>query len=463
MRRAMYKNSRFIRRKLLLLAGGFVVPFAHALELELPIALVDAGYLAYGVAPFGYHVAEHRYDGHPGIDIEFMPGRKVRAAHAGAFRYTVDSHDPSLKTVTIEFQEEGINYQLFYTNIGSLEEGIDNGVEVASGQIFGTPGEVVRNLGSAGSFTYAMTHFQLADNRSSYGLSNFSAISPEPYFDAESRQVLAQIWEKSQYHQMICEPYFSTSRGVSPNPTIIRRWIAEAGSAATDIEFSCDFSLSDPNNSYQYRLISGMNTTLEAGAVVVTASVGGVSEIDLYPEGASPRLGALYVKDGTMDLAYSEPGGSRPVDLTNAMHYSSESAASCANATDAVCFKGNAAPYMSGDRLNLSLEIDWTKLSDAPLSDTSFIANLWLALQLPSGEILFRHADEQWSQEPQPFWEGISELDSGIAIIDTLVPPDSGPAGFIFYALLTASTPGDEDLAVLPLSNLASTLIYLAP
>lgn len=454
----MKTSRRVILPLSLMLAGALSVQTSLALELELPIDLSDAGYLAYGVAPYGYHVAEHRYDGHPGIDIEFIPGRKVRAAHGGIFRYTVDSHDPALKSVTIEFKDNGINYQTFYTNIATLEPGIDNGVSVATGQIFGTPGSIVRNLGSAGSFTYAMTHFQLADNRVSYGLSNFSAVSPEPYFSTSARTALAQIWQQSQYHQMICEPFFSSSRGVNPYPTIIRRWRPVAGTATIEIEFICDFSSSDPNKSYRYRLIDTADNTIETGTAVVTAVVAGTSSLDLIPAAASARLGLIHVKDGAMELSYSVPGGSRPMDLSAATHYTTDAAASCASLGDMLCFKGNTAPYSAGDALTLSVSIDWTK-PGGPVAS----ANLWLALQLSSGDVLFRHNDDKWYSEPELYLSGINGLTSSVAIIDIPVPPGLSPGNFIFYALLTGNVPGVSDLNQAPLSNLASTLVYLAP
>ena len=37
---------------------------------------------------------------------------------------------------------------------------------------------------------------------------------------ATAKANLATIWQKMQYHQMICEPYLTTSRGMTPYPVV---------------------------------------------------------------------------------------------------------------------------------------------------------------------------------------------------------------------------------------------------
>lgn len=85
---------------------GLLAGSTMALELELPLDPVDAGSSLLRVAGFGYHVAEHRLDGHPGLDFEYRLGAKVRAAHAGRLNYFADAYDPSKITVQIEFSAD---------------------------------------------------------------------------------------------------------------------------------------------------------------------------------------------------------------------------------------------------------------------------------------------------------------------------------------------------------------------
>jgi hypothetical protein len=437
---------------------GLIAQCAYALELELPVDINDVGYLAFGVAPYGYHVAEHRYDGHPGFDFEFIPGRKVRAAHGGTFRYTSDVRDPNLKTVTIEFQENGNNYQTFYTNIQSLEPGIDNNVAVITGQVFGTPASVVRNLGNAGSFTYGMTHFQLADNRVRYGLSNVSALSPEPYFSPSARQTLAQIWQNSQYSQMICEPFLSAPRGDLPNPYISRRWQRDAGTHAEIVEFLCDYNQNDPNTAYQYRLLDSSGNTLETGTVFVSPVPAGISLLDLQPTNGNKRLGLVYVKDGSMQLDYSAPGGSRPTNIFTASHYSTTAALNCASKTDSLCFSGNSSPYRSGDLLDIRIAIEAGKLAAGVTS-----ADLWVGIVLPSGEMLFARSDKNWLADPQPILKNLSLVDVTVPVLSIVIPADLGAGNYMLYAALNQSGKGIDNLTLTLASNIARGLIYIAP
>lgn len=436
---------------------GLGASFSHALELELPIAIEDVGYLAYGVAPYGYHVAEHRHDGHPGLDLEFIPGRKVRAAHGGSLRYTTDVRDPTLKTVTIEFKNNGINYQTFYTNIASLEPDIDNNATVVTGQTFGTPAAVVRSLGSAGSITYAMTHFQLADNRVSYGLSNASAISPEPYFSAIARQTLAAIWQKSQYSQMICEPYLSSARGDLPYPTISRRWLRDSGNHGPVIEFICDYNDNNPNTAYQYRLLGEDGAILETGNAVVSPVPAGISLVDLQPTNTSKRLGVMFVKDGSMQLDYSSPGGIRPANLSNASNYSSSGAVSCANPSDGICFSGNQSPYRTGELLDIGVALDWNKLV------TNTTVDLWVALVLPTGTMFFAQADGSWQGNPLPFVQNLSATVRARPILTTIIPGNLSSGNYTMYAVLNQSGKAIDDSSAPLASNIARALIYIAP
>src|SRR5688572_27577948 len=50
------------------------------LTIGMPIDAADVATTAFGLAPFGYHGADHAEDGHPGWDVEYRIGGVVRAA-----------------------------------------------------------------------------------------------------------------------------------------------------------------------------------------------------------------------------------------------------------------------------------------------------------------------------------------------------------------------------------------------
>lgn len=427
---------------------------ADAVELELPIDPADFGFQAYGVAPFGYHIAEHRYDGHPGLDFEYKPGAKIRAAHGGSFRYTADGRDATLKTVTIEWQENGVNYQTFYTNVSALEAGLTNGSTVTTGQVFGTAGSVTGYVGGSSPVTYAMTHFQFNDNRVTYGLTNAGALSPETYFSATAKASLATAWQKMQYAQMVCEPFLSTSRGMTPYPVVTRRWQRRSGSLAETIEFTCDFSLT--SNAYRYRLLNAAGVATESGTASLTAVVGGTSSIDLTNSSGGMRRGVLTVKDDLMQLDYAAVGATRPANLSAATSYSTTVASVCAKSTDAVCFSGNTSPYRSGDKLTLGITVDLSKTTSAGTG-----GDLWLGVVPPGGSLLYLHPDGQLRSEAKA-WKTAAQVTADNPVFEGLtLPAGIAKGGYAIYAALNPAGKALTPEALL--SNIAETQIHIAP
>lgn len=430
-----------------------VSPPASSLELELPIAASDIGYSAYGVAPFGYHIADHRQDGHPGLDFEFVPGSKVRAAHGGTLRYHADSRDPTLKSVAIEFSENGVGYQTFYTNIASLEPGIGNGTTVATGQVFGTPATITGRMYGR-TVTYAMTHFQLNDHRVTYGLTNPGALSPASYFTPAARAVLASAWQKTQYDQMVCEPFLSSSRGMIPFPVVTRRWLLRDGAHANTIEFTCDYA-STANNYIGYRFLDAQGNVFESGTANISPVTGGTSSIDFTVATGGNRRGLISVKDAAMQIAYAAPGAIRPIDLAAASTYATTHATVCMLASDALCFFGNTAPYRAGDLLTLGLELDATRLSGGGGGD------LWVALQLPGGSLVFLHPDGQWRAEGKAYASNVSGTQSWMIFDGLTLPPGLAAGYYLVHAALNPAGTALNTNALL--GNLASTHLYLLP
>src|SRR6188474_548669 len=95
------------------------------LAVALPIDASDYATAAFGIAPFGYHGADHALDGHSGWDIEYRAGGIVRAAAAG----TVDDVFPDLRTpgrftVQLEHLVGAHYYRTIYTNLASVNADI---------------------------------------------------------------------------------------------------------------------------------------------------------------------------------------------------------------------------------------------------------------------------------------------------------------------------------------------------
>lgn len=428
---------------------------SEAFELELPIRLEDVGYKMFGVAPFGYHVAEHRYDGHPGLDFEYIPGSKIMAAIGGTVQVFTDSYASDKKTLQINFSENGKNYRLVHTNLSALEPGIDTGTKVTTGQVLGTAGSQTATQGGGIQVTYAMTHFQVDDFSFSYGLTNSNAVTPERYFSAAAKATLEQIWAKSAYHQMICEPFLSNPRWLIGNPTLLRSWTQKSGGYAGRVDFVCDYT---KTGIYGYTLYDAAGNMSETGTATVTAAAASNSAIDLTGSAGPVRKGVISVKDNKMLLAYSEPGGVRPADLLSASEYSTEkSAAACATANDAVCVFGNSSPFHSGDAMTVSIVLNWEKLTKAATQ-----ADLWVAVQFSNGQIFFRNdTPSGWAETAGPYKQGITSAAKQVAVIDSLAVTGNMTGSYTLYAVMGTVGKSLDELKDALLSNLAVSVLYI--
>ena len=136
------------------------------LALAMPIEPGDAANTVFGIAPFGYHGADHAADGHPGWDIEYRIGGIVRAAAAGTVENVVpDPLTAGRFTVQIEHLVGTHHYRTIYTNLASVNADIAAQEVVRAGQPLGTAGTLTlfRTEPPRGTVSYAMTHFQLDD------------------------------------------------------------------------------------------------------------------------------------------------------------------------------------------------------------------------------------------------------------------------------------------------------------
>jgi hypothetical protein len=426
---------------------------AGAFELDLPVRMNDVGYRMFGVAPFGYHVAEHRHDGHPGLDFEYLPGAKVYAAIGGSVQVFTDSNTPDRQTLQINFSENGRNYRLVHTNLSALEPGVVNGGTVTRAQALGTAGSQTQVQAGGVPVTYAMTHFQLDDFSFSHGLTNTSAVSPVSYFTAAAQADLAAIWSRSAYRQMVCEPYLSNPRGLLSKPTVIRTWTRINGTLANRIDFRCDFG---DNEITGYTFYDASGRVLETGTAVITPVTAGTSAVDLTGAGGT-RRGVLFAKDTVLRIAYAAPGGSRPADFSAASGYATGGpATNCAFGTDAVCFAGERSPYRPGDTLEADVALDWSKLTRSRDA-----ADLWVALQLPAGGVLFLDGAGNWSAAASVHRTGVSGSTERVTVIAPF-PVTAALAGtYTLYAVLMESGSTLGQLESARLSNIASGVFYL--
>lgn len=427
---------------------------AAAFELELPIRMEDVGYRMFGVAPYGYHVAEHRYDGHPGLDFEYIPGAKVYAASGGSVQVFTDSYAPDKQTLQLNFSENGKNYRLVYTNLSALEPGVTHGATVIRGQMLGTAGSQTQNQAGGVPVTYAMTHFQLDDFSFSHGLTNSSAVSPVSYFSAAAQADLAAIWSQSAYRQMVCEPYLTNPRGLLGKPTVIRTWMRTTGALANRIDFSCDFSDSGATG---YTLYDANGNALEAGTAALTPVTAGTTTVDLS-SASGVRQGIVFAKDTLLRIAYSAPGGDRPADFTTASEYATAGAATnCAANTDAVCITGDRSPFRPGDSLGVSIAQDWGKLTRSRVT-----GDLWVALQMPDGALLFLDGNGNWTPAASRY-RNLSAGTTSVAIFQPFAVTAAMAGTYTLYAVLMEEGSALAQLDTARISNIASAVFYLVP
>lgn len=444
------------------IAVGLLAARAVALELELPLDPADAGSNFLRVAGFGYHVAEHRFDGHPGLDFEYKLGAKVRAAHAGRLTFFSDAHDSSKTTVQIEFSADGKNWRNVYTNLSALEPGLVKGSQVSTGQAIGTAGSVNFRSGNT-TLSYAMTHFQLDDlsGALNYGLSNQTALSPVPYFSAQARAAFATLVDRVTYQQQLCEPFMSTPRGLLAYPSLSRTWRLSQGGHSARIDFTCNHA--SGQSSYDYALFGADDTLLERGSVSADTAASDLPKITFTLSTGGTRLGVYQVNanTGTLSLDYSAPGGSRPANFNSASRYGTDpGATACATVSDALCLVGEASPYRDGQSITLNLAVQRDRLPGTPAN-----VDLWVALAAPNGALWF-FTPSGLSAAPA-VWRGGLALNSGQSTVVPLladVPVSATLAGqFTFFGLVAPVGTAPERLIDDKLGNLMAVTTAIQP
>ena len=285
------------------------------LALALPIDAADLAVTAFGLAPFGYHGADHAEDGHPGWDIEYRIGGIVRAAAAGTVQsVAADALMPGRLTVQLAHVVGAHHYRTIYTNLTTVSPGIAANEVVRVGQSLGTAGTISGTFGTT-SITYAMTHFQLDDFEYYREMSNPNAVSPEPFLAADASTLFNRAWSTAAYVHELVESYPTNPRVLSFPAS--RTWRRAGGDGPAGIRFS---RTSARSSDYDYALLAESGTVIETGTVVLAPPTRPFSSIALVSATAQ-RLGIYEIVSNEMRLSLAVPGAARPADLGAASVY----------------------------------------------------------------------------------------------------------------------------------------------
>jgi len=223
---------------------------------------------------------------------------------------------------------------------------------------------------------------------------------------------------------------------------------------ANRIDFRCDYSDSGTTG---YTLYDAGGNVLETGTATLNPVTAGTTTIDLSSTGGL-RLGIIYVKDALLRIAYSAAGGARPANFTAASEYiTAGAAANCAANTDAVCINGDRSPFRPGDSLGATIVLDWSKLTRSRVT-----GDLWVALQMPNGALLFLDANGNWSNAASRY-KNISTGTTDVAIIQPFTVTAALAGNYTIYAILMEDGSTLAQLDTARISNLASTVFYLVP
>ena len=280
------------------------------LSLAMPIDGADLAATAFGLAPFGYHGADHALDGHPGWDIEYRLGGVVRAAAAGTVERVVA--DAGRFTVQIEHVVGTHHYRTTYTNLSDVSVVAE--ATVTMGQRLGTAGTVLLTAGTT-PIAHAMTHFQLDDFEYYREIPNPNAVSPEPFLSAAGKTLFDGMWQTAMFVPELVEPYATNPRELTFPAS--RTWTRAGGDGPAGLRFS---RRSASAADYEYALLSESGTVVEAGTVVLNAATRPFPTIDLVAPTAGHR-GIYDIQSGEMRLSLANPGEARPTELGGASVY----------------------------------------------------------------------------------------------------------------------------------------------
>ena len=285
------------------------------LSLSMPIDSADVATTAFGLAPFGYHGADHALDGHPGWDVEYRLGGLVRAAAAGTVQSVfADPSAPGRSTVQLEHVVGTHVYRTVYTNLAMVTPEVVMAAVVRAGQSLGVAGTVSQTVGTT-PITYAMTHFQLDDFEYYRDTSNPNAVSPEPFLSADGKLLFDRIFTTAVTSTELVEPYASNPRALAFPAS--RTWTRVSGDGPAGIRFTRSDARS-PN--YAYAVLAESGTAIETGTVTLALTARPFPSIDLV-SATGRRLGIYDIVSNQLRLSLANAGSGRPVDLGAASFY----------------------------------------------------------------------------------------------------------------------------------------------
>ncbi len=319
-----------------------VAPPPDGFRIELPVAVGDEAFEAFGVLPYGIHVSGHVLDGgHPGWDLELAPGASVRAAAAGTVTFAAVNEPATGRwAVQLDHVVGTRRFRTDYLNLASVAPGVVSGATVVEGQALGIAGTQEVQIGST-RVSYRMTHFQVDDLLApdpGTGISNHFARSPEAYLSPAARSRFHTIWARAAYNQELTESLPTQPRLRSGAPYPIRRvWSLQGGPAAAGEPAALELAAEDPaafppdrvpsNVVTRYTLLDAKGAVTETGWVQLSTRAGAAATVDLLevdeagvPTGAK-RLGRYDVVSDVLVLALGPPGAPRPADLSAARVY----------------------------------------------------------------------------------------------------------------------------------------------
>ena len=286
------------------------------LAVSMPIDPGDSANTAFGLAPFGYHGADHALDGHPGWDIEYRPGAMVRAAAGGEIQNVFpDPFTPGRFTVQIEHVVGTHFYRTVYTNLASLAADIAEKEVVRAGQPLGTAGTISGTVGTQ-PLTYAMTHFQLDDLEfHREGLSEPKAVSAEAFLSTPAKSLFDSVWSRAIFGHELVEPFATNPRELAFPAS--RTWTRAGGDGPAAIRFTRPSARAV---EYNYELLAESGTVVESGTVAINLVSRPYPLIALTAP-TEVRLGLYDIVSNEMRLSLSLPGAPRAANLTNASVY----------------------------------------------------------------------------------------------------------------------------------------------
>jgi hypothetical protein len=271
-------------------------PAGSDVRLDMPIIPPNAAREGYGLWPYAVHGGGHP-EGHPGWDVEYTEGAKVRAMADGVVRSVEAVPEHNSFRISIE---HGSGISTSIDALGPPEPGIVDGGQVSRGDAIASPHP-----------TFGMAHIGV--------IANHTEVCPEDWLSEAGQMVFEEIFRTAGYGEELTEPFACNEMGTSFPHT--RVWTRTAGalevngSSVQTIEFT---RLDAETHEYTYALLDGGGNEIESGEVAnfVPLHLSEFGKIVLDPEGVDDdRVGVINIIGGEMQIDLGPPP---PTNLADA-------------------------------------------------------------------------------------------------------------------------------------------------